>query len=410
VSFVYVHHVRAARQTALDQATAASLQAPTEVDVAPVSFAPKTQPLTLPGQTSAWYYSTVYARVNGYVENWTSDIGDRVKKGQVMATIETPDLDDQLNAAVAQVKASEAEVTVAQADADFAKQASNMYNAPKGVVSELERAEKRAEYDSSIAKLNAAKAQVNLDQADVGRLTALTEFKQVVAPFDGVVTARHIDIGDLVTAGSTANTTSLYSVAEINKIRVFVDVPEQATGGLAVGTPAVVSAPEFQGRTYEGVVARTANAIDPVSKTLRVEVDLPNKDLSLLPGLYVQVTFNIKQAPAVQVPASALLYRSTGPQVAVVGQDGKVEFHSVNIASDLGNVVVLSSGVTANENVALNLSDQVSDGDLVKPNYVTAEEVAGITSPAPATPAVSKPSPSPASPPQALAAATAHHF
>ena len=170
--------------------------------------------MTLPGETAAWYESTIYARVDGYVATWNVDIGDHVKKGQVLATIDTPDLDAKLAAARAKVKASRALVVARQADADFAKTTYQRWkDSPKGVVSEQERDAKKAGYDSAVANLNEAKAQVGLDQADVDRYTALTQFKQVVAPYDGTITERHIDIGNLVTDGRT-NTTPLYRMVE----------------------------------------------------------------------------------------------------------------------------------------------------------------------------------------------------
>ncbi len=199
--------------------TTAAANTPVPVDVITVRYGPETKSLPLAGYVNAWYQTTIYARVSGYVATWSADIGDHVTKGQSLATIETPELDDQLSAAQAKLNVSEANVTVAQAAADFAQTTNDRWaNSPKGVVSDQEREEKKAEYDSSVAQLAAAKSQVLLDQANVNSLTELANFKQVRAPFDGVITARHIDIGDLITAGSTASTTSLYSIAQYDQV------------------------------------------------------------------------------------------------------------------------------------------------------------------------------------------------
>ena len=187
--------------------------------------------------------STIYARVDGYVATWNVDIGDYVKKGQVLATIETPDLDAKLAAAQAKIKASKALVVARQAEADFAQTTYQRWkDSPKGVVSEQERDAKKAYYDSAVAELNEAKAQVGLDQADVDHYAALTQFKQVAAPYDGTITERHIDIGNLVSSDSKTNDTPLYRMVKDNTIRVFVDVPQSAADDIKVGSPVKIKA------------------------------------------------------------------------------------------------------------------------------------------------------------------------
>jgi RND family efflux transporter MFP subunit len=359
------------QQGSLDEQAAAAADAPPAVDVVRVKFAPTTSLLKLPGETRAWYQSTIYARVNGYLAQWQADIGDRVSKGQVLATIDTPELDDQLAGAEAKLKASEADVNVQQANSAFAKTTyDRWWQSPKGVVSDQEREEKKAEYDSSVARLKSSEAQVNLDRAAVDSLQALMKFKQVIAPFDGVITARRIDIGDLVTAGSTSSTTSLYTLAQSDQIRVFVDVPQSACVGLKVGMPTQTTTSEYPGRAFEGKVARTADAIDPISRTLHVEVDILNSDLALLPGMYVQVQFQVPQKGLIQIPASAMLFRSGGPQVAVVDADGKVRFLNIAIVHDMGDVIDIAAGLSSGDRVAMNISSQVSDGDTVAASEV----------------------------------------
>ncbi len=374
VGFFIVQHRKASAELALVTQTTSNGTQATTVDVVEVQTAPPAESVGYPGDTRGWYESTIYARVSGYVGSWTADIGDHVKKDQVLATIDTPDLDAEYQSAIHQLAVSGSQVDVMQANADFAKTTFDRWrDSPKGVVSDQERDEKKAEYNRSMAQLKAAQAQVNADQANVERLKVLENYKNVTAPFDGVVTQRHIDIGDLVTAGSTSSTTSLYSVAQIDKIRVYVDVPQRASAGMVVGVPAVAVANEFPDRTFVGTVARTASAIDPATRTLHVEVDIDNPNGQLLPGMYVEVTFNLSHEELLQVPASALLFRASGPQVAVVGDDAKVHFHNVTIGIDNGDVVELASGVTAQEKVALNLSSQISEGDTVVPNDVAAQ-------------------------------------
>ena len=365
-AFYVVQQSRSHQEAALEASTLQSTAQAPPVEVITVSTAPPTQELTLPGETRGWYNSTIYARVNGYVANWIVDIGDKVKKDQVLATIDTPELDAQLEAAQAQMKASQAEVTVKESEVDFAKTTyDRWHDSPKGVVSDQEREDKKARYDAAKAQLNAAQARVALDQANVDRLTFLTSFKQVTSPYDGVITDRRVDIGDLVTAGSTASTSPLYGIAQTDQIRVFVNVPQTASMEITDGAPAAVKASERPDKTFQGRVTRTSRAIDRKARTLRVEVDLQNKDQALLPGMYVQVDFHLKPTNFPQVPASAMVFRAGGPQVALIENNDTVKFRDVTIARDNGNFVELASGVSAGDKVALNISSQIASGDKV---------------------------------------------
>jgi RND family efflux transporter MFP subunit len=362
VAFFLVHHLRGREETVLATSTAESAEQAPLVEVTRVELAPPIQSLTLPGEVRGWYASTIYARVSGYVAKWIVDIGDVVKKDQVMATLDTPELDSQLAAAQHQLAVASAEVRVREADAEFAKTTYDRWQgSPKGVVSEQEREDKKAQYAVSIAQLNAARARVSQGQSNVDRLTYLAGFKQVAAPYDGVVTERRIDIGDLVSVGSTL----LYGVAQHQKVRVFVNVPQSAATDVSVGTAVRVAASEYPNRVFEGVVARTSDSLDPRARTLRVEVDLDNKDHALLPGMYIQAEFQLKPGSAVQVPASALLFRTGGPQVAVVDAAGTVRFKRVTIGRDNGNFVEIASGVAEGDKVVLNISNQIADGDKV---------------------------------------------
>ena len=365
VGFLVIHHMKSVDQESFTKRNAKTgfFSATCRCDHG--QNAPSSFPLTLPGETAAWYESTIYARVDGYVGNWNADIGDHVKKGQVLATIETPDLDAQLAAAQAKVKASKALVIARQAEAEFAQTTYQRWkDSPKGVVSEQERDAKKADYDSAVAELNQAKAQVGLDQAVADHYTALTQFKQVDAPYDGTITERHIDIGNLVTDGST-DTTPLYRMVEDDPIRVFVDVPQSAAGDIKVGTSAKIKAGNIPDREFDGKITRTSNAINPQTRTLRVEADIPNPDHALVAGMYVNVAFQVPTKGSVQVPAAALVFRSGGPQVGLVDGDNRLTFRKVTIVRDNGNLVQLGSGVSSGDRVALNISNQIVDGDTV---------------------------------------------
>jgi len=348
---------------------AASARVPVDViEAHPVGMARK---FVLPGQTAAWHASTIYARVNGFVGKWVADIGDTVHKGQVLALIETPDLDAQLTAARAQLNAAHAQVLVRKAEADFAKTTYERWReSPKGVVSDQEREQKRADYDSAVARLESAEADVALDRAHVDQYVAMAQFKEVTAPFDGVVTERHIDIGNLVTAGSTNATTPLYVMTQNNPIRVFVDVPQNAAADLTENPLPVEVRASGSSQVYTAKVTRTSQALDQRSRTLRVEVDLDNPHQTLVPGMYVKVGFALQPKGAVEIPAAALTFRAGGAQVARVDSSDRVSFQHVTIARDDGNVVELGSGVSPGDRLALNVSSQVLEGDEVRPKLI----------------------------------------
>jgi RND family efflux transporter MFP subunit len=366
LAFVIVQYAKSRDTATLANTTAATAERAPAVEMIKADYAPPTQVLALPGETRGWYSSMIYARVNGFLAKWVADIGDRVKKDQVLATIDTPDLDAQLEAARAQLQATEADVQVREADARFAKTTYERWqSSPKGVVSEQDQEDKKARYDASNAQLHAARARVNLHRADVDRLTYLTRFKQVTAPFDGVITERRVDVGDLITAGSTASTTPLFGVAQYDQIRVFADVPQRLSVDLAVGNTAQIVASEHPDRIFAGQISRTSQAIDPHARTMRVEVDLPNDDLVLVPGMYVQVKFQLNPTKFLQVPASAMLFRASGPQVAVIDGEQRVQFRDVTIARDNGKVVEIASGLSAGDLVAVNISNQIAGGQKV---------------------------------------------
>jgi membrane fusion protein, multidrug efflux system len=367
VGFIAVRVARFFDEHALAKAASSDSAAPPPVDIVVAKPVTLGQDLVLPGQTAAWYESTIYARVNGYVASWVVDIGDRVKKGQLLATIETPELDAELAASRAALKASQAQVTAREAEAEFAETTNERWrDSPKGVVSEQERESKKADYNAAKARLYAAKAQVALDQSRVDQYSALAAFKQVRAPFDGIITERKIDVGNLVTAGSTSATTSLYRITQNDPLRVFVDVPQRAADDLMKrGVPAQIRAAGSAGAVFSGKIARSADAINPQARTMRTEVDLPNPDNALVPGMYVTVSFQLPAKGEVEVPAAALIFRAGGPEVARVGSDGKVQFVKVTIARDDGSQVELGPGVAPGDRLVLNISSQIGAGEVV---------------------------------------------
>ena len=363
VGFFFVNSERRHKINELAAATRAEMSGPPPVDVVSAKSSPLTQRLVLPGETAAWYDSKIYARVNGYVEKWLVDIGDHVGNGQTLALIETPELDAQLQAARAKLSAAQAEVNVKQANADFAKSTYERWrDSPQGVVSEQERQSKKAASIGAQSELIASKAQVALDEAEVDRLTSLTEFKKVKAPFEGTIVERDIDIGDLVTAGSGSGMSALYRVARNQPMRVFVNVPQSAADDLLMGDArASITVGSDASRHYDGKVSRTSRAINQQSRTLRAEVDLPNADSRLVPGMYVEVSFTLKNPIGVQVPAAALSFRPK-PQVAIIDDRNVVEFRDVKIGVDDGDVVQIESGLKEGDKVVLNVSSQIASG------------------------------------------------
>jgi RND family efflux transporter MFP subunit len=263
--------------------------------------------LLLNGETAAWHRSTIYARVNGYVARWYVDMGDRVRQGEVLCELETPELDNELAAARAQLRASRTQVLIREADAAFARNTYERWrDSPRGAVSEQERAAKRADYAAAAGRLQVARAQVLIDQQRVDEDAALSALKQVTAPFDGVIVAREADIGVPVTAGDTGASVPLYQLIQDDPVRVLVRAPQSIAPDLMrAGLPARVLLGEgAQGRAYDGKVARTAGAFDDRTRTLQIEVDLPNPTHELVPGMQARVAFSVPPRGAVEVPGS----------------------------------------------------------------------------------------------------------
>jgi RND family efflux transporter MFP subunit len=356
------------RQNEVTVAQWTEAQAIPEVAVLTPKSSPAVAPLVLPGNIQAWYEAPMYARVSGYLKMWYFDYGAHVKKGEVLAEIDTPDLDAQLAAGQAKLNSALAVVNVRKTELQFAESTYNRWReSPKGVVSEQETESKQADYGSAMARLNAANAEVAADQGEVDRLNALEGFKKIIAPFDGVVTARETDIGALINAGSgTSNEPELFRMADVSKMRIFVQVPQQQSAGIAPGQEAEVHLPQYPGRTFKATVATTSNAINMEARTLLVELHVDNPDGLLQPGAYAQVVFRLPSNPDVlRIPTSALVFRKQGLQVATLGPGDKIELKSVTLGRNLGTDVEVVSGLSASDRVVDSPPDSLASGDLV---------------------------------------------
>ena len=335
--------------------------------VHPTKGAPGQQ-IVLPGDIHAWYEAPLYARVNGYLKNWYFDFGAQVKKGQVLADIDTPETDAQLTAAKAKLNAASAAVKVRDAEAQFAKTTyARWRDSPRGVVSVQEQEAKQADYESGIARLNAAKADMAVAQADVDRLESLESFKQVVAPFDGVVTARETDIGALINAGSAGNARELFSVADTHKVRIYVKVPQRLAGNIHRGLSAELRLPQYPGKVFTAKATTTSRSVNTSSRTLLVELQAENPDGLLQPGTYVEAQLNLPSDPnTFLIPASAILFRQHGLEVAVVGHDDKIALKKITLGRNLGVQVEVVGGLMLSDRVVDSPPDSLESGDTVR--------------------------------------------
>lgn len=317
--------------------------------------------LVLPGDVQAFNSAPIHARVSGYLKSWNVDIGAPVHRGQVLAVIDSPDLDQQL-------AQGRADLATAQANRGLSATTAKRWSGllAQDAVSHQEADEKSGDLAAKTALANAAGANVQ-------RLQALSGFKTIVAPFDGVVTQRNANIGQLIAAG-TPTDTPLFVVSDEHRLRIYVHVPQNAIAGVAPGLTADMTVPEYPGRTFQAQVVNTAQAIADQSGTLLVELQIDNADHALKPGEYAQVTFHLP-APAggVVVPASALLIRHAGMSVAVIGPNGRVTIRTVSIGRDMGATVLVSSGLAMNERVVDNPADTLQTGDLVRVAGASAE-------------------------------------
>lgn len=315
---------------------------------------PPTEEILLPGGTQPYINSPIYARTNGYLMNWFYDIGARVKKGQLLAVIDTPELDKQLQQARAELETAQSNLALAQITAN------RWQNLIKT------RSVSQQSTDQAVENLGAMEATVASYAANVRRLEDLVSFEKVYAPFDGIVTVRNTDIGWLIDAGANPAGSLLFQVAQISVLRIFVAVPQVYSRAADLGNTATITLDEFPHQAFHGKVTRTSNSIDLASRTLNTEVDVDNPTGQLLPGAYVQVHLNLpSRTQAVTIPSNTLLFRSEGLQTGVV-RNNTAQLVKITIGRDYGGTVEVVSGLTPADEVIINPSDSLISGAPVR--------------------------------------------
>jgi RND family efflux transporter MFP subunit len=322
--------------------------------VSPKQTAPADE-IILPGNVQPYISSPIYARTNGYLKKWYFDIGARVKQGQLLALIETPEVDQQLQQA-------RSNLLTAQANLELASITKTRY---QGLLKT--NAVSQQDVDNAVGTYNANKAIVEADQAAVLQYSALVSFEKIYAPFDGVITARNTDIGDLINSGSNSNVkTDLFHIAQPGKLRVYVNVPEEYSRGITVGMTADLSLAEFPDRKFQGKVVRTADDINLTTRTLLIEIDVENPIGTLLTGSYAEVHLAVPtRASTFLVPVNTLLFRTEGLRVGIV-KDGKVVLTAVTPGRDFGNQIEIVSGLKADDQLIVNPPDSIVSGQEVQ--------------------------------------------
>ena len=339
---------RASNARALEAGTAE--QAKVYVKVVTPTLGGEASTLTLPGSLQGDSQAPISARASGYLKRWTRDIGSRVAKGDLLAEIESPEVDQQLSQAMAARQEAEATLGLASSTRKRWEELRRT-----GMVSQQQLDERRGA--EAQAKANLAAAEANVE-----RLRQLQGFNKVTAPFAGIITRRNVDVGDLITAGSPR---PLFLLTMTDPLRLSVEVPQSYAHLVKVGQPVTVTQVELRGRTFEGRVARTSGSIDAASRTMQVEVALPNKDGALLPGAYVQVSLPLPANDSMVIPTNALAFRGDGMRVAAVDASGKVKLLPVKVGRNFGQSVEVLSGIQGKERLVLNPSDSLADGDQV---------------------------------------------
>jgi RND family efflux transporter MFP subunit len=328
------------------------MAAPTVLVIQPKRGAPS-QEILLPGNIQAFVDAPIYARTNGYLKRWYFDIGSHVKQGQLLAEIESPEVDQQLAQSQADLGTATANLNLSQITAsryaDLIKQ----------------DAVSQQETDNAVSDFASKNTLVKSAQANVDRLKQLVSFEKVYAPFDGVVTARNTDIGQLIDSGAAGGQArSLFQVAAINELRVFISVPQIYSQAATPGLTADLTFAEFPGRRFQGKLVRTSRSIDPMARTLNVEVDVDNSKGELLPGAYTEVHLKLKQdIPTMTIPVSALLFRKEGLRVAVAKSDNTAALEPVTLCRDFGDFAEITTGLTGQERVIANPPDSIIDGE-----------------------------------------------
>ena len=315
---------------------------------------PGNDELVLPGNLQAFEESPIFARTNGYLLRWYKDIGSKVQKGELLAAIDTPEVDQELSQARATREQVKSALELAKISAD---RWANLRKSDS--VSQQEADQQASGYQQGQANLAAA-------DANVRRLEQLESFKNVYAPFSGVLIRRNVDPGALINSGAGATGKELFDIARVDLLRVYVSVPQAYAPSMKPGVEAVVTLQEFPGQKFTGVIARTADAIDPATRTLNTEVDVPNKDGKLLPGSFGQVHFATgTSVPRITIPVNAMLFRAEGPQAAVVDKDGKVHLQPISIGRDFGATLEILGGLDVSDRIIINPADSLEEGQPV---------------------------------------------
>ncbi len=326
---------------------------PTVAIVHPLAEKPDEE-LVLPGSLLAYEESPIYARTSGYLVRWYRDIGSRVKEGELLATIDTPEVDQELNQTRAAREQMVAQMELAKISAD------RWENLRKSDSVSAQEA------DTQTSGYKQAQANVAAADANVRRLEQLEGFKKVYAPFSGVLTKRNVDPGALINAGAGAAGRELFDIARVDPLRVYTSVPQAYAPYIKVGASTTVTLQEFPGQRFSARIARTAEAIDPSTRTLLTEVDVPNKDGRLLPGSFGEVHFAVgSNVDKVTIPVNAMLFRSEGPRLAVIGTDNKVQLRPINIGRDYGATLEILGGVSIGDQVVINPADSLEEGQEV---------------------------------------------
>jgi RND family efflux transporter MFP subunit len=342
-----------------DLATWTTTQAVPTIALAKIARGDAEQSLILPGNIQPYNKAAIYARVSGYLKAWQQDIGSHVTAGQVLALIDTPDLDQQL----AQAKAT---LASAKANYDIAAVTANRYDilVKKQVISQQVA-------DQSAADAAAKKAVMDANEANVRQLETTQSFKQIVAPFDGVVTLRNTDIGALINAGSTAGQ-ELFEVSDLHRVRIYVQVPQAFSAALRPGLKATFEMPQYPGQTFDATVVTTSNAMNATSRSMLVELQADNSDGKLLANTYCKVEFQIPGDPnTVRLPATALLPVDRGFQVAVLGDDNRAVFKPIQLGRDFGDSVEVTAGLAPQDRVIDSPPETLQSGDMVQPAPAT---------------------------------------
>ncbi|HEX8791694.1 MAG TPA: efflux RND transporter periplasmic adaptor subunit [Polyangiaceae bacterium] len=361
VAFVVGWLPRRQARASLESAQAALASGP-RVEVVTPTRGESNRALTLPGSVQPLQETVVYARANGYVRKWLVDIGDKVQEGQLIAELDTPDLDQQIDQGRAQVAQAQAGILQAKANRDFSSLTYDRYKTltSQGLSAPADLDQRKAQAAVDEANLTVAQASANAAEANLRHLVQLKAFARVTAPFAGTVTARMIEIGTLVTSG---NATPLFKIATMDPARVFVQVPQDVAPGVRAGQPARVGVREYPGRPFDGTVTRSADELDPGSRTMNTEVRVPNGDGALIAGMYAEVTMTLPLAHRViEIPATALVNDSKGMRVLTVDADDRVHVVPVVVEQDNGATIDVASGLAGTERVVKLGTAELADG------------------------------------------------